>query len=328
MTKHPIKLAIITVNYGTPELTIRCIESVIQDQDQLPAFRLYIVDNHSPDASVEQIGDYLKTHQLEDRVTLIAAPENGGYAYGNNQALRTALAQDPLPEYFWLLNPDTQIRPGAARTLIEFLQSHPKAGLAGSRLEDEDGTPQTSAFRFHSPISEFIGTMQLGVLDKLFDQHLVPMALQDQPFQAEWLAGASVMMKKQVVKDVGLMDEVYFLYFEEVDYFVAARDKGWQAWYVPESRVHHMVGAATGISDHRKKAPRRPQYWFESRRRFFIKNFGKATALFSDLALISGYGLWRIRRFLQRKPDIDPPHFLSDLIKNSVLRRGFSLDPE
>lgn len=261
MSNSPVELAIVTVNYGTPELTIRCIESVMNDRDQLPAFRMYIVDNQSPDASVKLIGDYLHTQKLDDWVSLIAAPENGGYAYGNNQALRTALALAPIPEYFWLLNPDTQVRPGAARSLIDFLKSHPKAGLAGSRLEDEDGTPQNSAFRFHSPISEFIGTMQLGLLDRLLGKHLVPMALQDQPFQAEWLAGASVMMKQQVVSDVGLMDEVYFLYFEEVDYFVAARAKGWQAWYIPESRVHHVVGAATGISDHRKKAPQRPQYW-------------------------------------------------------------------
>ncbi len=318
-------LLIVTVNYCTPHHMIECIESVIRERETLPSLRMVIVDNHSGDDSVEIIGAYLAGHRLESWVTLVAAPRNGGYAYGNNLAIRSAFDAGFTPQYIWFLNPDTRIRPGAGRVLIDFLECHEKAGMVGSRLEDEDGSAQISTFRFPSPASEFASAMQLGLLDRILHRYLVPMPLSDKPVQADWLAGASLMMRARLIDDIGWMDEAYFLYFEEVDYCVAGRRNGWEIWYVPESRVYHAVGAATGISDHRKKAPRRPAYWFESRRRFFIKNFGRLRALFSDLALISGYSLWRMRRWIQRKPDIDPPHFLRDLVFNSVLIKGFSI---
>ena len=322
----PIELLISTVNYRTPAHTIDCINAVLADADDLPPFRMVVVDNDSGDDSVALIGEHIAAHDLEDRVRLIPAPRNGGYAYGNNLAIRSALDQGARPRYIWFLNPDTRVRPGAGRALIDFLEAHEQAGMAGSRLEDEDGSPQISAFRFHSPVSEFAGAMQFGPLDRLVRGRLVPMPLRDEPFEADWLAGASMMMKARLIDDIGLMDEAYFLYFEEVDYCAAARRAGWTIWYVPQSRVYHAVGAATGISDHRKKAPRRPAYWFESRRRFFIKNFGKATALMSDVALLSGFAIWRLRRAIQRKPDLDPPHFLGDLFFHSVFRKGFSIE--
>ncbi len=319
------ELVISTVNYRTPQHTCECIDSVMAERDALPPFTMVIIDNLSGDDSLVRIQQYIDANELNDWVRLIAAPRNGGYAYGNNLAIQSALDAGHQPKFIWFLNPDTRIFAGAGNVLIDFLNAHPRAGMAGSRLEDDDGTVQVSAFRFPSPVSEFIGAMQLGILDRIFRFHLVPMALDNEPSEASWLAGASMMMKAEVMDDIGLMDEAYFLYFEEVDYCVAAKRHKWKIWNVPQSRVYHAVGAATGISDHRKKAPRRPQYWFESRRRFFLKNFGKLRALLSDLALLSGYSIWRLRRFVQRKPDIDPPYFLRDLFANSVLTKGFSI---
>lgn len=319
------ELVISTVNYKTPQLTCECIDSVMAERGALPSMKMVIVDNLSGDDSLTLIQQHIDAKKLHDWVNLIAAPRNGGYAYGNNLAIQSALDAGHQPDYIWFLNPDTRIFAGAGKALIDFLDEHPTAGMAGSRLEYDDGTAQTSAFRFPSPISEFIGAMQLGILDRIFRFHLVPMPVADQPTEANWLAGASFMMKSAVMQDIGMMDDNYFLYFEEVDYCAAAKRQDWKIWSVPQSRVYHAVGAATGISDHRKKAPRRPQYWFESRRRFFIKNFGKLHAAMSDLALLAGYSIWRVRRFIQRKPDVDPPYFIRDLIANSVFIRGFSI---
>lgn len=326
MIDVPVQLAIIIVNYKTPELVQNCIATILSDADNLPPFRMYIVDNHSEDGSVDIISSFIDANHLNDKIILIDSPNNGGYAYGNNLALREVLAMQPVPGYIWLLNPDTTIYPGAARSLIEFLKQNPSAGVAGSRLEDKDGTVQCSAFRFPGPISELLGNLRIGILDNIFSKHLVPMPPLSRPFQADWLAGASVMMKKEVVESIGLMDEEYFLYFEEVDYFLKAKRKGWELWYVPNSRVHHIVGASTGISDTRKKAKRRPQYWFDSRRRFFIKNFNRLTVVLTDIAHITGFILWRVRRWIQQKPDLDPPGYLGDLIRNSVFFKGFSLE--
>ncbi len=319
-------LVIVSVNYKTPELAIASIESVLQDEAQLPPFLMHVVDNASGDGSAEKIQSYIDEHDLGDRVQLSAIGKNGGYAFGNNVALKPAYEQASRPTYFWLLNPDTRVYPGAGKALVDFLQDHERVGMVVSRLEDEDGSAQVSAFRFPSAMSEFLGSVRLGVLDRLFAKSLIPMPVADEPHQADWLAGASMMMKSDVLMDIGFMDEKYFLYFEELDFCLQANRAGWECWSVPDSRVFHVVGAATGISDLRKQAPRRPQYWFDSRRRFFLKNFSKPYAALADFSGVVGFSIWRLRQKIERKPDLDPPHFLGDLSRNSVFVRGFNLD--
>lgn len=320
------ELVIISVNYKTPELAIGSIQSVLADAENLPPFVFHVVDNCSGDGSAEKIQQFIDDNDLHGQVKLSAVEKNGGYAFGNNVALKPAYDLQPRPKYFWLLNPDTRVYPEAGKALIDFLDARDEAGMVVSRLEDEDGTPQVSAFRFPSPLNEFLGGIRLGVLDRLFPNALIPMPIQSEPHKADWLAGASMMMKSDVVTDIGFMDDDYFLYFEELDYCLQANRTGWECWSVPNSRVFHVVGAATGISDLRKQAPRRPQYWFNSRRRFFVKNFSKPYAMLADLGGIVGWALWRVRQKLERKPDLDPPHFLSDLLRNSVFLRGFDLD--
>lgn len=319
------ELVIATINYKTAALVIECIDSVVADKDNMPAFRMYIVDNCSDDGSVEKISAHIRDNQLDNCVELIASEKNGGYAYGNNLVLRKIIANEIQPKYVWLLNPDTEVDENAAAPLIDYLLNNESVAAVGSRLHDKDGTPQVSAFRFPSPINEFSGYLSLGLVDRLFKNQLVRMEVRDEPHSADWLAGASLMMRVSMVREIGLMDEAYFLYYEEVDYCNAIIDAGHEIWYVPESRVYHAVGAATGISDGRKKAPRRPQYWFDSRHRYFIKNYGKVIAVFNDVLALTAYGLWNIRKKIQRKPDIDPPYFFRDLLKNSVFGRGFSI---
>ncbi len=319
------ELVIVTINYKTADLVTKCIDCVIDGKKNMPAFRMYVVDNFSDDGSVEKIAAHIHDNKLEAHVELIASDINGGYAYGNNLVLRKILSDEIQPQYVWLLNPDTEVNENAAGPLIEFLDKNEQVAAVGSRLHDKDGTPQVSAFRFPSPINEFSGYLSLGLVDRLFANQLVRMDVRDEPHAADWLAGASLMLRVSMVRNIGLMDEAYFLYFEEVDYCNSIISAGHEIWYVPESRVYHAVGAATGISDGRKKAPRRPQYWFDSRHRYFIKNYSKPVAVLNDTLALTAYGLWNIRKKLQRKPDIDPPYFFRDLLKNSVFRRGFSI---
>jgi N-acetylglucosaminyl-diphospho-decaprenol L-rhamnosyltransferase len=140
--------------------------------------------------------------------------------------------------------------------------------------------------------------------------------------QVDWVAGASMIVRRQVFETAGLMDEKYFLYFEEVDFCIAAKNAGWTCWYVPESRVVHYVGQSSGVTDTKRKAKRRPAYWFDSRRRFFVKNYGWSYAVLTEIAWASGFALWRVRQVIQQKPDDDPPNMLGDFILNSVLLKG------
>jgi GT2 family glycosyltransferase len=129
-----------------------------------------------------------------------------------------------------------------------------------------------------------------------------------------------MLIRREV--DVGPLDEGYFLYFEEVDFCRRARRAGWRCWYVPGSRVVHLVGASTGVSDPRHKIKRMPDYWFESRRRYFVRNHGLAYAGLADLAKIAGLSLRRCRRILRRRTDPEPPRYLADQIRHSVFLRG------
>ncbi|NJR37731.1 MAG: glycosyltransferase family 2 protein [Leptolyngbyaceae cyanobacterium CSU_1_4] len=316
------RLRIIILNYRTPELTIACLHSLLQEVEALPGTQVTVVDNNSADGSVEKISAAIATEHW-DWVTFLPQDRNGGYAFGNNVAIRPALAEDSPPDYILLLNPDTVVRPGALQALVDFMDKTPAAGIAGSRLEDPDGTPQCSAFRFPNVWSELDSGLRLGLVTQLLAQRIVPiLPVTDVIQQVDWVAGASMMVRRQVFETAGLMDEKYFLYFEEVDFCVAANKAGWSCWYVPESRVVHYVGQSSGVTDTKRKAKRRPTYWFDSRRRFFVKNYGWGYAVLTEIAWASGFMAWRMRQMIQQKPDDDPPNMLGDFILNSVLLKG------
>jgi N-acetylglucosaminyl-diphospho-decaprenol L-rhamnosyltransferase len=316
------RLRVIILNYRTPELTIACLHSLVEEIKELPGTQVTVVDNASGDGSVEQISAAI-AHEAWDWVTFLPQDRNGGYAFGNNVGIRPALAADAPPDYFLLLNPDTIVRPGALRALVAFMEQHPEAGIAGSRLEEPDGTPQCSAFRFPNVWSELDSGLRLGLVTQLLSEQIVPiLPVTDAIRQVDWVAGASMIVRRQVFETAGLMDEKYFLYFEEVDFCIAAKNAGWTCWYVPESRVVHYVGQSSGVTDTKRKAKRRPAYWFDSRRRFFVKNYGWSYAILTEVAWASGFAVWRMRQVIQQKPDDDPPNMLGDFILNSVLLKG------
>ena len=112
------------------------------------------------------------------------------------------------------------------------------------------------------------------------------------------------------------------MYFEEVDFCLRAARAGWECWFVPESRVVHLVGQSTGVTDVKSTPKRRPAYWFASRRRYFRKNHGALYTLCADLLWAGGFATWRVRRVLQRKLDADPPHLLGDFVRYNLWPLG------
>lgn len=315
-------IAIISVNYKTSDLAIESIKSVQAQRQCVPNLRMYVIDNASNDGSFQKLSEFASNLNW---VTVVDAGINGGYAAGNNIALRMLNESDNKPDLVWFLNPDTCLRDGATEALVAYLLDN-NVTVVGSRLEDADGTPQISNFNFPGALSEFSAGARLGFIDRILKSKLVRRDITDQPEQCDWLAGASLMMSWQVIEDIGFMDDNYFLYFEELDYCLAAQRAGHPCWYVPASRVYHAVGASTGISDKRKAAPRRPKYWFDSRRRYYLKNFGAFKLILADFLFILGYGTWVSRAILFSKSELErePPQFLRDFIKNSFLLRGFS----
>ncbi len=313
------KLSIVILNYRTPGLVIDCLRSLIPEVTALAPCPTVVVEGGSGDDSAQRIGEAIAKEGWGNWAQLLVLEKNIGFAGGNNAAIRPLLASADPPEYILLLNPDTVVRPNAVQALLRFMEENPTVGIGGSRLEDPDGTPQRSAFRFPGIRSEFEEGVRLGIISKLLKNALVAPPVDLRPHPTDWVAGASMMVRKAVFDRIGLMDDTYFLYYEETDFCLRAARAGFSCWYVPESRVVHLVGQATGVTNAKTVAKRRPKYWFESRSYYFKKNYGRIWKFFVDLVWTLGFASWRVRRVLQRKPDPDPPHMLSDFIRHNFL---------
>jgi GT2 family glycosyltransferase len=212
------------------------------------------------------------------------------------------------------------VRPGAATELFDFMAAHPDVGIAGGRLEFPDGSPQTAAFRFPSLLAEFEDTIRIGLVTKILGQFRVPGPIREHPHPTDWVNGASLIIRREVFHTIGLLDEGYFLYFEETDFCRRAKRAGWPVWHVPASRVVHLEGQSTGVTGANLATKPRPSYWFDSRARYFRKHLGGGYALVADAIFAVGFGLWRVQRRLRRKPDPDPPGLLRDFVRHAVRR--------
>lgn len=323
----PLRLLVVILNYRTPDLTIDCLRSLVDEVADLPDLQVVVTDNNSGDGSVEKIQHAIENENWGHWASLMPLPANGGFASGNNAAIRPYYSNNTLPPYVLLLNPDTVIRPNAIKALLEFMDNHPDVGIAGSRLEDPDETPQRSAFRFHSLLSELEGGIRIGFISKLLAPWIVAPPVPESAVPTDWVAGASMIIRREVIEAIGLMDEAYFMYYEEMDYCLQAHRAGWPCWYVPDSRVVHFVGQSSGVTSKTPTPKRRPQYWFDSRRRYFLKNYGWLYAILVDALWAFGFATWRVRRIIQRKPDGDPPNLLGDFLRNSVFRKGRAIAP-
>lgn len=311
-------LLIVIVNYRSAGLAVDCLRSLEPEVAHLPGVRAVVVENCSGADQAERLSAAIADHGWGGWASLVVADRNGGFAAGNNVAIAPALASADPPRLVWLLNPDTVVRPGACAAMAGFLGRRPDVGMVGSRMEDPDGTPQVSAFRFPSVLGELEGGLRFGPATRLLSGHTTAPPVPEAECPTDWVAGASLMVRREVFEAVGLLDEGYFMYFEEVDFCLRARRAGWPCWYVPAARVVHLVGQSSGIQVGAEKK-RRPAYWFVARRRFFLRNYGRARTLAADLAHATAYATYRVRRFLQRKPDTDPKWMLRDFLRHNFL---------
>jgi N-acetylglucosaminyl-diphospho-decaprenol L-rhamnosyltransferase len=317
-----MKLFVVIINYRVAQLTIDCLHSVAAEIDSVPNTRVAVCENGTGDDSAERIQRAIDENNWGSWCNLTALPVNVGFTGGNNAVIRPILGSEQTPEYVFLLNPDTIVRPNAFKAMIDFMDAYPKVGIAGSRLEEPDGTPQRSAFRFQSPLGEFEANLKLGVVSRLLHRWIVAPPVVDHSFQTDWVSGAGMIIRRPVFEDVGLLDEGLFTYFDDCDICLNAKRAGWPTWYVPGSRVVHLVGQSTGIDG----TPRRlPSYVLDARRRYFLKNFGPLYSAVVDACAITGLSLGRLKVLLTRKADSTPPYLLRDSIRHSVFAKGFQV---
>jgi len=228
-----MRLSIIIVSWNTKELLARCLERLRQELTELDC-EVFVVDNDSPDASAQMVADQ---HQW---VHLIANEKNLGFAKANNQAMRLAKGEDVL-----LLNPDTEVLPGSIKALLDFLEKRPAVGVVAPQLLNSDGSIQRSCRQFPTFIGmmyELLGLSKLFPAEKKFGEYKMLDWNHDDERQVDQPEGACLLVRGSVIEQVGMLDEGFFMLFEEVDWCYRIKEMGWEIWFTPQAQVIHHYG--------------------------------------------------------------------------------------
>ncbi len=243
-----IDLSIIIVNYNTKKLIKDCLQSIINKTKGID-YEIIVVDNASQDGSVEwltkQVGKY-------SFIKLVKNKKNLGFAPANNQGIKKARGQ-----YILLLNSDTIVKDNLLAEMVAWMEAHPKAGVVTAALINKDGSLQGTGGYFPNLFRVFAWMFfleNIPLVDRLI-KPFHPMhpnspfykgeVFFKKPHQRDWVTGAFFLMRKKVVEEVGLMDEDYFMYVEEVDYCWRIKKAGWQVWFLPQWKIVHLGGASS-----------------------------------------------------------------------------------
>ena len=274
-------LGVVIVNYGTLALTLNCIASLLA-HGVVVAHDIVVVDNASPDGSGRQLESVLPSG-----VQLVLSSRNGGFGAGVNLGVQRLSTDLVL-----VLNPDTYFNRNNIDVVIGLFNQRPRLGVAGLRLINPDGTLQYSARRFYS-LPDILARRTLlgrwGPMRARVDSHLLKREWGTEPFEADWVMGTGFVVRVSAFKQVGFMDEGYFLYFEEVDLCARMWVNGWQVLAVPSVElVHeHQRHSAGGIWSKSGKTHLRSMV------RFFAKFGVPWVARPSKGGLARSYARWR-----------------------------------
>lgn len=250
------KISIVIVSYNVCQLLDECLQSVQRALEGIEG-DIFVVDNNSTDHTVETL-----TPRYPD-VHFIANQENVGFARANNQAIRQSQSQ-----YVLLLNPDTVVYEPTLKGCLEFMDAHPEAGGAGVRMLTRQGTPAPESRRA-IPTPWVSMLKMLGFTKRYYMSHLS----WDEPSQIEVISGAFCLLRRQAIDQVGLLDEDFFMYGEDIDLSFRLLKGGWQNWYLPFDIVHYK-GESTV-----KTSFRYVHVFYQAMLIFFRKHYGHLSLL-------------------------------------------------
>lgn len=302
-----MRVAVIIVNYGTPDLSIAAVESVLARQHGGHEVEIHLVDNASPEGDAARFAER-KANAAWERVTVWAEDENHGFGRGNNVVLDALAEAETPPDYVFLLNPDARLENEAIAILVETLEAHPEVGVMGAGiLEPPENRKVTACFRFPSLRGDIERLMGFGPVSRLLKAHKSALPPDTPPGPVDWVAGCSVMFRFKALQEVGFFDPAYFLYFEEVDLMRRLGKAGWPTWYQPEALVVHTAGAATNVLSGAADRRRRPVFVYQSWRYYYVKNHGRAYALGAALTMTVVTALTRVLNAVRGRPSTRIP---------------------
>jgi GT2 family glycosyltransferase len=220
-------------------------------------------------------------------VQLIRSPTNSGFSGGHNQALAASEA-----EFFLILNSDALIKPGMLRALVESGRANPDYGFIAPQIVFDDGGIQNSCFRFHSPLSELVRAARSGPVTRLLRRYDTYIGSVPDPADIDWASFACILLRSQMVRTIGPMDEGYFLYFEDVEYCLRGRRAGWKIRQETDAKVVHLRGGSGPVKSLYNQRKRLPRYFYSSRTRLLYQSHGFGGLLASNM-------LWHIGRLIR-----------------------------
>ena len=231
-----IDVSIVIVSFNTRDVTRQCLEDVRKHAGAV-RHEVLVVDNASADRSADMVAaEFPEVH-------LIRSDDNRGFAGGNNPAMKIARGR-----YILLLNSDAFLSGGALEKTLQYLDDHPSIGVLGCKLTYPDGTMQASARMLPGPLNKilhitglaarFPGSKFFGRVDYTWWDH-------SEPRTVGWVVGAYFLIRRETMEDIGVLDEQYFLYFEEIDYCLTARRAGWEVVFYPHAEIVHIGGQST-----------------------------------------------------------------------------------
>lgn len=273
----PPILSVVIVNWNTADILLDCLHSIAA-QTRV-AYDVWVVDNGSHDDSCERV------RAVFPDVHLIANSDNRGFAAANNQALR--LVQG---DYILLLNSDTVVLNGALDAMVAFLHARPEIGAVGPRLLNADGSLQPSAHRFYSTWGSLVENQLVTRLVPWRFAHTPWLNLFDHSIArpVDWVCGAALMLRRQTLQRVGLLDEAFFMYAEEIDWQMRMRQADIPVWFIPHARIIHLGGGSS-----RSVAVKMNQMEWENRARLVAKHYPPSAQRIYRAKARLGRALWQ-----------------------------------
>lgn len=250
------------LSYNSKSVLRDCLRSLYANPPHIP-FEVIVVDNGSQDGSQDML-------QLEfPEARLIENRENLGYTAPMNQALRAATGERFLVQ----LNPDTLVLPGAFDCLIEFMDSTPRAGICTPKILNRDGSLQKQCRRSEArpgdAINYFLGLGKLFPQSKRFNGYLMGYYPEDQVHEVQAVSGSCMLIRREVIEQIGYLDEAYFAYQEDSDFCLRARKAGWQVYYLPKAQIIHFGGHGGSMVEQERAI----RAWHESYYHYYQKHF-------------------------------------------------------
>ena len=313
-----VAVVVAIVSYQCADLTIDCLRSVDAERSTVDVhIRAIVVDNASGDASL--ISQAIEAHGWSSWITLIIAPRNGGFAYGNNLAFQRAYEDHP-PDYLLMLNPDTVVRKGAIGALVRFLEAHPGVGIAGSSFENLDGSEWPMAFRFPSILGELEHGLQFGLATRVFRPWVGAVQMSQVPQSDRLGAGCINDDSPNGSRLDWWLRRKLFPVFRR-DRLLLSREESRFFDLVCSTEPRHAY-CRTEHKAHRAQCSSQDGYrpiGSKSRRRYFAATHGIRYAMATDAVALMAHGLGSLKRIAQRRAGCGVPHFLADLAQHSIL---------